>query len=103
MSEAANARNGYRCQTCGYLLVTINRQEGVTPFSLGACRNPSNVDGCPGRMYSLFYRLPPNAPEPTWEWYSPSKGERQYRRLSDWERDHVERGGLLLRKIEVAA
>lgn len=97
MVEAANARNGYRCQTCGFLLVTVNRQEGTTPFNLGACRNPSNMDGCPGPMFSCLYRLPPNAPEPTWEWYAPGKAEQ--RRLGVWERDHVERGGLLLRPI----
>jgi len=97
MPEAANAHNAYTCQTCGFVLVTINRDEGTTPFMLGACRNPVHMDGCPGPMRSNFYRLPPNAPEPTWEWYSPN--ERQRRRLSAWERDHVERGGLLLREI----
>lgn len=100
MSEAVNAQNGYRCQSCGYLLVTINRAEGVTPFSMG-CRNPSMIDGCPGPMCSTVYRLPPGAPAPTWEWYSPSKGQRK--RLDDWSRDHVERGGLLLRRIENAS
>lgn len=98
MPEAKDAKNGYRCQRCGFLLVTINREEGTTPFSLGLCRNPSNMDGCPGPMYSLFYRLPPDAPEPTWEWYSPGKSERK--RLDSWSRSHVERGGLLLREIK---
>jgi hypothetical protein len=97
MSEAKGAKNAYTCQTCRFVLVTINRDEGTTPFSLEACRNPANVDGCPGPMYSGFYRLPPNAPEPTWEWYSPSGRAR--RRLSPWERDHVDRGGLLFRQI----
>ena len=93
MSEAAGAKNAYRCQLCGFTIVTINRDEGTTPFML-RCRRPIR---CQGMMHSAFYRLPENAPEPSLEWYRPS--EREVRKLPEWQRDHVEQGGLLYRGI----
>lgn len=96
MPESANAKNLYRCQACGEAIVTINRVEGTTPFTLG-CRA---TEGCTGRMTSSFYRLPPDAPEPTWEWYRPGANKlRRLKRRDPATADHVERGGLLLRKI----
>lgn len=95
-AEQVGQRNAYKCERCQYILTTINRADGVTPFML-RCRNPNNPDGCPGMMRSYCYRLPANAPEPTWEWYAPSKGQRK--RLDSGMRDHVERGGLLFRQI----
>ena len=96
MAEAQGAENAYTCQTCRKTVVTINRAEGTTPFML-SCQVTA---GCSGRMTSHFYKLPQDAPEPSIEWYRPAT-RRAIRRLSDWERDHVQRGGLLYRKIAV--
>ncbi len=88
-------RNVYICPSCAGQIVTIDREEGVTPFML-KCRAE---DGCHnGMMQSCFYIVPDDCPEPQWEWYKPDKAE--YDELDEYtRRDHVDRGGLLLRKI----
>lgn len=84
--------NSYRCDTCEGLIVTIDRDEGVTPFML-RCRV---TEKCGGSMTSSFYKL--HAPgEPTWEWRKPTEAEIQ--RASTGLRGHYEQGGLLLAKI----
>lgn len=94
--EAAGRRNAYVCNECGGIVVTVNRHEGVTPMMLRCRATPS----CGGMMASRMYRLPPGAPEPSFEWYSPSRSER--RKLSPAMRDHVDRGGLDIRPIKPA-
>jgi hypothetical protein len=81
--------NQYTCRTCGGVITTVDRNEGTTPWML-ACRA---TDGCTGSMFSSMYRVAPYL-TPEWEWYKPEKlpkGEM---------REHVQMGGLLLRKIE---
>ena len=97
MAEAANAQNAYTCQQCGGVIVTINRDEGVTPMFL-RCRAQN---GCgEGMMGSSWYHLPDDAPEPSWEWYRPSRGElRRLKRSDPATADHCARGGLLIRGI----
>lgn len=96
MPEAANAKNAYTCRGCGFVVVTVNRDEGTTPFMID-CRAPGA--GCSEMMQSNFYRLPEGAPEPTLEWYRPSL--KKIRRLSSWEQEHVLKGGLLLRTVVI--
>jgi hypothetical protein len=95
--------NAYRCDDCGRYTVTIDRDEGVTPMFLG-CRADGTEDyACGGRAVSLGY---PKGPRPSWavpawEWYKPDAAELA--RMSPEMRDHVQRGGLALRKIERAS
>jgi len=114
VSEAKGKKNGYTCRGCGWRIVTVNRADGVTPFLLG-CQNdiPSDEDrakaiaaggvrsssGCGAFMESAFYRVPQHL-EPSHEWYAPDKAERKrMRRRNDPSLEHVEQGGLLLRRI----
>lgn len=97
--------NVYRCQgkreflpplgkatqtqaSCGRQTVTIDREPGVTPFIIGC-------PDCGGEAQSSMYRVPANL-DPTHEWYRPDSLDG----LKPGERDHVERGGLLLRPIK---
>lgn len=83
-------KNAYICQTCGKYTITIDRENGTTPFMIGCQATP----GCFGIAQSSFYRVA-NDKTPTHEWYKP-----QLSTLTDpWERDHVSKGGLLLREI----
>ena len=76
---------------CGYRMVTIDRETGVTPF-LTQCPN------CQGEAQSSMYRVPAGL-QPTHEWYRPDSLEG----LPPHSRDHVLKGGLLLREIEQPA
>jgi hypothetical protein len=103
-------KNAYYCDACRGYVVTVDRDEGVTPMFL-ACRvkgEPTDArNRCKGQMVSMMY--PPEPwPEkdgygaqipttPTWEWYSPDADERAA--LDDATSAHVEKGGLLLRRI----
>lgn len=101
--------NLYMCQY-GCHNVTVDVDEGVTPFMIdcefrGRPDRPLNPnyakDGrCVGVAKSTFYpqQLPPGAPypKPTHEWYRPSKEELSMLSLAEIE--HVNNGGLLLRK-----
>lgn len=89
--EAPPRINQYRCKECGGTITTIDRDPGVTPFML-ACRA---TGGCNGTMLSSTYRVAPGL-TPDHEWYKPDS----LKGLSPGMRDHVERGGLLIRKIE---
>ena len=101
--HATGRVNAYKCDSCGRYTVTIDRDEGVTPMFL-ACRADGTEDfKCNGRAVSLGYPQGPT-PDwavPAWEWYKPSRIEMHG--LSPEMRDHVQRGGLMLRKIVRAA
>lgn len=89
--------NVYVCEKCGGKTTTVDVDHGVTPMFL-ACRASGDVEGCDGRAVSSMYRPEPPYPPPAWEWYRPSSKAG----LEPAARDHVERGGLLLRKIVTA-
>lgn len=87
--------NAYTCPVCHLNTVTIDVDPGVTPMFLGCRRTP----GCTGMATSAGY---PAGPPPEellkhldWEWSTPT--EREFRKLSHETKDHVERGGLVLR------
>ncbi len=92
--------NIYTCEMCKGTLVTIDRDEGVTPF-LTACREPGCKDakGRPSLAQSSMYRVSQHL-FPSHEWYRPNAIERA--RLSPGTRDHVDNGGLILREIKTA-
>lgn len=100
----AQRKNAYYCEKCGRYTVTVDVDEGVTPMFL-ACRasghdprDPENP--CDGMARSMMYPPPPwpDHPDlnagPTWEWYRPT----DVAALPDGLREHVEKGGLDLRR-----
>jgi hypothetical protein len=92
--------NVYTCDKCGGMTVTVDVDEGVTPFTL-ICRASGREGDCDGRAYSSMYPngpRPPHIPEPSWEWYRPDAEEMKF--LSGAMREHVERGGLEIRRRE---
>jgi hypothetical protein len=91
----ATRLNRYTCQTCSGYIITVDREEGVTPFAL-ECRATKD---CQGDMYSSFYRDVHGVP--TYEWRKPMPAE--YARMSPAMRDHVDKGGLDIYPIEQPA
>jgi hypothetical protein len=90
--------NRYTCERCGGSVVTVDREEGVTPFMIRCRSDVLAARGCGAMMQSHFYRDVEGEPE--YEWRKPSTGE--YRRLSAAMRDHVDRGGLLIYALDLA-
>lgn len=99
-------QNVYTCTECGGRVVTVDRDDGTTPASM-ACRvnGKPDRDRCPGMMWSSFYQVPPDAPDPTWEWFAPTEEELEAyledvdSRAHRGTREHVRMGGLLIRRI----
>lgn len=85
--------NTYTCDTCGGRVTTIHRDAGVTPAFMN-CRAKKD---CAGAMGSGFYRPVHGAPPPTFEWYRPSADELLT--LTHIAREHIEKGGALLRPM----
>ena len=73
---------------CGYFIITIDRDFGVTPFMVG-CGN------CGGMAYSKMYRVAVDI-APTHEWYRPNSLDG----IDEGTHEHIRGGGLLLRPIE---
>ena len=87
--------NVYVCGDCRKLTVTVDVDEGVTPFMI-ECQNGKG--GCGGYAYSQFYpsgTKPAWIPDPQWEWFKPT-GEG-YAKLSEAMKEHVDKGGLDIR------
>lgn len=87
-------KNIYMCEQCGQGFVTLDADEGVTPFLTG-CLTPD----CTGLASSFCYRAPQDLLakiRPALEWYRPT-GEA-LAALNPATLDHVERGGLITRK-----
>jgi hypothetical protein len=87
-----NKINRYECSSCGGELVTVDKDDGTTPYFL-KCRV---TKGCAGTMQSGMY-LVNQTLIPTHEWYKPDTGE--FDNLTLPMREHVNLGGLLLRPI----
>lgn len=84
-------KNIYTCDKCGGHIVTVDVDDGVTPFML-TCK----VDeACDGTMRSSMYRVFDQGMKASHEWYRPSPATGG--RLSASALDHVMKGGLLLR------
>lgn len=91
MNQSEPRINQYTCRICGKYIVTIDRDEGTTPMMLN-CRATND---CDGTMFSGMYRIMPGL-KPNYEWYKPEN-------LDGFDRDmreHIEMGGLVIRKIE---
>lgn len=81
------SNRGRTSAPCGRLMITIDREPGVTPF-LTSCPD------CGGETQSRMYRVPQDM-TPTHEWYRPDS----FVGLSESTIEHVSNGGLILRKI----
>ena len=92
---APNRINVYVCRKCGGNTVTIDIHEGVTPFLL-RCRATGREGDCDGMAQSSFYRPEMEHASPAWEWFKPVGSE--YRKLNRDMREHVDKGGLDIRR-----
>jgi len=105
--------NVYVCQKCGGYTVTVDVDEGTTPFMIG-CRAGAIEDfgegvavvnnKCKGFAYSSFYPRgpkPPHIGDPKWEWYKPTMTDLASRYTGQTLRnmaEHVDKGGLDIRR-----
>jgi hypothetical protein len=83
--------NVYRCSG-GDVTTTVDVDEGVTPFMV-MC--PKCGRDAQSSFYPKSRPVPESIPEPSHEWYRPS--ETETRRMNHAMREHVKKGGLLLR------
>lgn len=88
--------NVYTCKK-GHRTVTVDRDSGVTPMFID-CPHDECVNGGVLSFQlatSCMYRTD-QSQTPSHEWYRPGDDET----LNPAEREHVDAGGLLLRKIQ---
>lgn len=83
-------KNIYVCRECRGHIVTRDVDKGTTPFML-ACRATA---GCGGMMSSSVYRVFDGSIRASHEWYRPPAAQA----LTAAEREHVRKGGVLLRE-----
>jgi hypothetical protein len=83
-------KNIYVCDKCKGHVVTVDKDEGTTPFMI-ECKA---TIFCEGMMKSSFYRVWDQTMCAGWEWYKPTAPEIVKPHLQH----HVDQGGLLLRK-----
>lgn len=83
--------NTYTCHA-GHEIVTVRRVKGMTPKTM-RCKHP----GCNGSSNSADFNVDQKL-EPTFEFYKPT--EQEMEKLTPLEKDHVNNGGLLCRKID---
>lgn len=93
MSSFEGKVNIYVCKE-GHKTITIDSVEGVTPFLI-KCRC---TGGCDELAQSSMYRVD-QAQRPGYEWYKPDK--KEFNNLDEGMKDHVNRGGLLLRRVRM--
>jgi hypothetical protein len=85
--------NCYICDTCGKSIVTVEYDDGVTPFFLG-CNRVSLFGDCNGLCRASMYSNPQNL-IPTALWYRKKDDEP----MNPGERQHHENGGLFFREL----
>lgn len=89
--------NIYVCEKCRGHVVTVDRDEGVTPFMI-ACRDwLKGATACDGMMKSSMYRVFNPYMAASHEWYRPNAIE--IATLNRYHADHVAKGGLMLRAV----
>lgn len=89
-------KNIYMCKRCGRGFVSIDLDDGVTPFLMSCL-----TDGCKELAASFFYQAPQDLLadiSPAVEWYKPDAVELAG--LTGHSREHVLKGGLLSRKVQ---
>jgi len=82
-------KNGYQCPNlaCGFLLVTMDVDDGVTPMT-------KRCPKCSYTAHSMFYRIDQSLPHDG-EWYS----RKPNRSDSHDMREHLRLGGLDYREV----
>lgn len=94
--------NVYICDECGGETVTVDVDEGVTPYML-RCRaegKEPTEDSCPGFAKSSMYRPMMPYPPPKWIFYRPTTEEIE--KAEPGMKKHAENGGLFLRPVKEA-
>lgn len=86
-------KNIYVCDKCFGHVVTVDVDDGTTPFGMN-CRA---TFACTGAMRSSMYRVFDQTMAAAFEWYRPTALQR----LSPGEAEHVARGGLLIRPVTI--
>lgn len=89
--EFKGKKNIYVCDKCKGHVVTVDIDEGVTPFMI-RCHATAF---CKGEMKSSMYRVFDQDMRAGFEWYRPTAPEVVAPHLQP----HVEQGGLLFRKV----
>ena len=92
--------NVYVCP-CGHQVVTIDVDEGVTPFMIPCptgCK-PVQAGFKVGLAQSSFYQVDQRHEIPEWEWYKPSSRERKTLGFSRAELEYIKQGGLMMREL----
>ena len=83
-------KNVYVCQACGRKIVTLDIDEGVTPFMI-PCKE---TEGCEeGLMRSCFYSVDQTLPV-NYVWFIPKSLDG----YSESMIEHINKGGLDIRK-----
>lgn len=97
--------NGYKCEGCKRVAITIDVHRGVTPMFKSCLVNP---EFCKGTMQSMMYPGDGAKPsdeylegKPLFHWYRP--GMQEFITLEQGSKDHVMRGGLLIRPATESA
>lgn len=85
-----NKRNIYVCEACKEHIVTVDIDDGVTPFMIGC----QCTDGCKGMMVSSMYRVWDQSMKASHEWRRPPASV--WGELSPGALAHVQKGGLIL-------
>lgn len=90
------ARNAYVCPA-GHYTVTVDLDEGTTPATIHCPEYIKGTGLCSRLATSMWYPRPTDGwpCPPTHGWYKPSL--KRAKRMG--ELDHVQRGGLLLRRL----
>lgn len=89
-------KNVYVCQSCKKSIVTIDIDEGVTPFMIDC----EATKDCKGTMYSSFYGDDCQSLVPEFEWYKPTCFDQYPEEYREAMMEHVNDGGLDIRRIE---
>ena len=84
--------NRYTCDACGDSIITMDADEGTTPFMLG-CRATAD---CEGMMQSSMYRGVSGTPD--FVWRRPTRDE--YKLSSADMKHHFDLGGLDIFRIQ---
>jgi hypothetical protein len=99
MTGLKGRKNQYVCTACGGSIITVDRDEGTTPF-MTDCKT---TGGCPGHMQSEFYSPTVQGREPTHEWYRATEQEIATKKNPAACLQHHKMGGLFLREIPTPA
>ena len=83
-------KNAYVCNKCKKFIITIDVDDGVTPFMI-ECKATKN---CDGSMCSNFYSIDQSMPA-QFEWFTPKSSEG----YGMEEKTHFLGGGLDIREI----